>query len=76
MKDSFYNSSYSYSYSDGGTWLENFLQRSGFERLLLQVPEMYMREPLALFGLERYPNYDEAFQLIVNNVHPLNEEVE
>ena len=76
MKGSFSDSSYSYSYSESGTWLENFLQHSGFQHLLLQVPDTYLREPLALYGLERFPNYNDAFQLIVNNVQPLSEDIE
>ncbi|KAH0576397.1 Casein kinase II subunit beta [Spironucleus salmonicida] len=52
-------------YSDQGTWLEQFLQKSEFNHILVQVPDTYFQESLALLGLEKIEFYSQAIQLIL-----------
>lgn len=56
------------SYSDEQEdWLTAFLSQGGFRRLLVEVPEYYLEDNLALYGLEpEIKHFSEALKLIRN----------
>lgn len=48
-------------------WLTAFLSQGGFRRLLVEVPEYYLEDNLALYGLEpEVKHFSEALKLIRN----------